>query len=173
MGDGQPLARDDDRLPPAVLGLWDRRAAWVPFVVAGAAGVLAGGLIAAAIAAPAPTRHGVWTVAYLVLVCGVGQIVLGTGQALLAATPPSARMVAATVAAFNTANIAVLAGVITDHIAVFDAGAALLIVALVLFLSAVRRGARRGWPLHGYRLLIAALLVSIPIGMLLTTAGSS
>jgi heme/copper-type cytochrome/quinol oxidase subunit 4 len=151
--------------------LWDRRAAFGPFALAGAVSVIAGGLLAA-IAAPAPTRHGVWAVAYLVLVLGISQIVLGAGQALLSSTPWGARMVAVTAAAFNVANIAVLVGVITDHIVVFDAGAVLLAVALVLFLHGVRRSARRSWPLYAYRLFIAVLVVSIPIGLLVTTAGS-
>lgn len=151
--------------------LWDRRAVFGPFGLAGAVGVIAGGLLAAAIAAPAPTRHGVWAVAYLVLVLGVSQIVLGAGLALLAARPPGARMIIATAAAFNAANIAILFGVVTEHVVVFEAGSVLLIVALVAFLHGVRRAARRSWTLYVYRLFVALLVVSIPIGMVLTSVG--
>lgn len=159
--------------PPGVLRAWDRRAAFGPFVLAGAVSVIAGGLLAAAIAAPAPTRHGVWAAAYLVLVLGVGQIVLGAGQALLASAPPTGRVVAVTAALFNIANIAVVLGIVTDQILVFDAGSALLLIVLVSLLNTVRGGTRRGWPLHSYRLLVAVLIVSIPIGMIVTTAGAS
>lgn len=157
-------------MPHVLSQLWDRRAAIAPFAIAGALSVVAGGLLAAAIAAPAPTRHGVWAAAYLVLVLGVGQIVLGTGQAMLASAAPTARMVMVTAALFNGANVAIVLGVVTDHILFFDAGSVLLLIALVLFLYGVRRGARRGWPLHVYRLFVTLLVVSIPIGLLITTA---
>ena len=165
-----PMPAGDEQ--PAVLRLWDRRAAFAPFAVAGSFSVVAGGLLAAAIAAPAPTRHGVWAAAYLVLVLGVGQVVLAAGQLVLAAEPPSTRAVAVTAALFNGGNVAVLIGVITGHIVVFDAGSVLLLVALLLFGYQVRRAARRGWALHLYRLFIATLAVSIPIGLLITSAAA-
>lgn len=158
---------------PAVLRLWDRRGVFGPFAVAGAGSVLAGGLLAAVIAAPTPTRHGVWAVAYLVLVLGASQIVLGAGAALLAAAPPTARMVAVTAATFNVANVAILAGIVTGHGMLFDAGAVLLIAALVLFLNGVRNSDRRAWPLYGYRLFVGVLIVSIPFGMFAHTLGPS
>ncbi|HEU4362374.1 MAG TPA: hypothetical protein VFR27_12830 [Mycobacterium sp.] len=163
----------DQSARPAVFRLWDRRAVFGPFALPGAISVIAGGSLAAAIAAPAPTRHGVWAAAYLVLVLGVGQIVLGIGPALLASTPPSARMVTVTATLFNIANIAILLGIVTNHITVFDAGSLLLLIALALFLHGVWHGARRGWPLYVYRLLVAVLAVSIPIGLLITTAANS
>lgn len=166
--------RHPDRRGPATLDrLWDRRAAFTPFAAAGVASVIAGGLLAAAIAAPAPTRHGVWAVAYLVLVLGVCQIALGVGHALLPETPPQPRRAVVIAAVFNVASIAVLAGVITGESMVLGAGSALLMVALGLLLYAVRRGAHRGWALSGYRLTVAVLAVSIPIGLFLTTVGSS
>lgn len=154
--------------PPAVFRLWERRAVVRPFAAAGLAGIIGGGLLAAAIAAPAPTRHGVWASAYLVLVIGVGQIVLAVGQALLAESPPSVGLATTTAALFNTANIAIVLGVVTGHIAVFDVGSVLLLIALVLFLHGVRRGRRAGWPLYAYRLFVAGLVISIPIGLLIT-----
>jgi hypothetical protein len=156
---------------PVVLALWDQRAAFKPFVVAGATAIVTGGALAAAIAAPSPTRHGVWAVAYLVLVLGVGQLVLGAGQALLAAEPLTPGGAALTSAAFNVSGAAIVLGVVTDRIVVFDVGAAVLLVVLAWLLYVVRRAARRGWALIAYRLFIAALIVSIPIGMLITTAG--
>ncbi|MBS9534044.1 hypothetical protein KIH27_10655 [Mycobacterium sp. M1] len=157
----------DDR--PAALRLWDRRAAFKPFAVAGVAAVLIGGVLASAIAAPAPTRHGVWAVAFLVLVLGAGQLALGAGEVLLAARAPRTGLPAAV--AFNVAGIAILLGVVTDHVLVFDAGSLLLLVTLALLLYDVRDSTRRGWWLRLYRLLIVVLIVSIPIGMGLTTVG--
>lgn len=156
---------------PALLQLWQQRAAFKPFALAGATAVVAGGALAAAIAAPSPTRHGVWAVAYLVLVLGVGQLVLGAGRAVLSAEPLTPAAATATAAAFNISGAAIVLGVVTDRIVMFDLGAALLFVVLVWLLYGVRRTARRGWTLLAYRLFVAALVVSIPIGMLITTAG--
>lgn len=156
---------------PGLLQLWEQRAAFAPFAVAGAAAVVGGGVLAAAIAAPSPTRHGVWAVAYLVLVLGVGQLVLGAGRAVLAAEPLTPGAAVATAVAFNVSGAAIVLGVVTDHIAVFDLGSALLLAVLAWLFYGVRRPARRGWGLLAYRLFIAALIVSIPIGMLITTAG--
>lgn len=162
---------DDEAKRPALLRLWDQRATFKPFAVAGAGAIVAGGVLASAIAAPAPTRHGVWAVAYLVLVLGVGQLVIGAGQALLAAAPPTPGRAAITAAAFNVSGAAIVLGVVTDRVVVFEVGSALLFVVLAECLYRVRRSARRGWVLWAYRLFIAALMVSIPIGMLITTAG--
>jgi len=170
--DAAPAAGSADAAKrPVLLQLWDRRAAFKPFAVAGVAAVVAGGGLASAIAAPSPTRHGVWAVAYLVLVLGVGQLVIGAGQALLAAEPPTPGVAAVAAATFNLSGAAIVLGVVTDRIAVFDAGCALLFGVLAWLLYVVRRGARRSWALWGYRAFIAVLTVSIPIGMLVTTAG--
>lgn len=163
----QPADLDEQ---PVALRLWGRREAFAPFAIAGSVGVIAGGLLASVIAAPTPTRHGVWAVAYLVLVLGVGQLVLGAGQALLPAEPASLRAAALTAVLFNTAGLAIMAGVVTGHVAVFAVGAALLFATLLLFLYTVRDAARRTWPLYAYRLFIGALVVSIPIGTFITTA---
>lgn len=155
---------------PAALRLWDRRAVFTPFALAGSVSVIVGGLLASVIAAPTPTRHGVWAVAYLILVLGVGQLVLGAGQALLPAEPLTARMATLSSALFNAAGLTIMLGVVTGYVGVFDIGAVLLFVALVLFLYAVRQGARRGWPLYIYRFFIGILVVSIPIGTFITSA---
>ena len=162
-----------DRLPGWLRRLWARRGAVAPFAASGALSVVTGGIVAAAIAAPTPTRHGVWAVAYLILVVGVCQIALGAGQALLAAAPPPPRAVGATAVVFNLANLGVLAGVLTDRVAVLNAGSVLLLVALVLFLIGVHRSDRRGWVLHLYRWVVTVLVISIPIGLVITTVGAS
>lgn len=171
VGTDRTSAHDDPSARPALLALWDQRAVFKPFGVAGCIGIVAGGVLASAIAAPAPTRHGVWAVAYLVLVIGVGQLVIGAGQALLPAEPPSPPVAAVITAAFNVAGGAIVLGVVTDRVLVFDLGSALLFVTLARALYSVRRGASRGWALVGYRLFLLMLIVSIPIGALVTTAG--
>lgn len=162
---------DDGPQRPVLLRLWDRRAAFKPFAVAGCGAIVAGGVLASAIAAPAPTRHGVWAVAYLVLVLGVGQLVIGAGQALLAAEPPTPGWAAISAAGFNVSGAAIVLGVVTDRVVVFDLGSALLLIVLAGALYRVRRSAQHGWALWAYRVFITALVVSIPIGMLITTAG--
>lgn len=170
---GRTGGPDDSSPRPVLLELWRQRAAFKPFAVAGMVAVLAGGALAAAIAAPAPTRHGVWAVAYLVLVLGAGQLAIGAGQALLPAVPPSPREAALNATAFNLSGAAIVVGVVTDHVAVFHAGSALLCAVLAWLLYRARRSTRRGWALFAYRFFLAALVVSIPIGMAITTAGRS
>lgn len=154
-------------------GTPERRAAARPFVAVGIAAVVAGGFVAAA-TAPAPSEHGSWAAAYLVLVMGVAQVALGFGQALLAPQPPSRRLVTAEFATWNLGNAAVVAGTLLDTTPMVDAGGLALVAALALAIRAVRGCARlrqetgrRDLALHGFRALIAVLLVSIPVGLTL------
>ncbi|OMC12768.1 hypothetical protein A5735_13255 [Mycolicibacter heraklionensis] len=111
--------------------------------------------------------------AYLVLVLGAGQLVVGAGQALLPVTSPSRREATLSATAFNLSGAAIVLGVVTDHVSVFYAGSALLFAVLAWFLYRVRGSTRRGWAPLAYRLFLAALVVSIPIGMAITTSGRS
>ena len=140
-----------------------------PFVALGTACVVAGGLVAAAVAT-APSELGSWAAAYLVLVGGVAQVGLGAGQALLASRSPGRRAVAAELAGWNAGNGAVLAGTLLGATWLADVGGALLVVALVLALAGIRGAVRRpSWPLHLYRVLLALVLVSIPVGLVIGT----
>lgn len=150
----------------------DRRHAIAPFAVLGTLCVIAGGLVAAA-TAPVASLHGSWAAAYLVLVAGVSQVGLGVGQGLLAPRAPSTSHVASVCALWNAGNAAVLAGVLTDLVPVVDIGGALLVIALALVVLGARGGATTGqrtrrWTLYGFRLLVLVLLVSIPVGLVLT-----
>jgi hypothetical protein len=145
--------------------------ATMPFAVAGTGCVVAGGLVAAATAA-APSAHASWAVAYLVLVAGVAQVGLGLGQGALASRAPSGRRLALETGAWNVGNAAVLAGVLVGVGPLVDLGGALLVIALVLLVHAVRDGGRHDtriarWTLYGFRLLVLILLVSIPVGLVL------
>lgn len=150
----------------------DRLRASLPLLAAGVACIIGGGAVAAAVA-PAPTEHGVWAVAYLVLVGGIGQLALGLGQSLLAPTVPGQRSLLAQLLGWNAGNALVIAGTILGASLAVDVGGALLVVVLVLASLGVR-GAHRThgglvarWPLHAFRIVLLVLLVSIPIGLVL------
>lgn len=138
-----------------------------PFVTLGVACVVAGGLVAAAVAM-APSELGSWAAAYLVLVGGVAQVGLGAGQALLAPRPPGRRAVVAELVGWNAGNAAVLAGTLLGVTWLADVGGVLLVAALALALAGIRGAVRRpSWPLHLYRALAALMLVSIPVGLVI------
>lgn len=151
-----------------------RRRELLPFVRTGVLCVIAGGLVAA-VTAPAPTEHGTWVAAYLVLVGGVAQVGLALGQAMFT-TRTSTRVIAVQAVGWNVGNAAVIVGTLLGVTALVDLGGAFLVTALVLLgrgVSPARaRPADSGakWSLHGYRLLVLILLVSIPIGLVLARA---
>ncbi|GAB3038856.1 hypothetical protein GCM10027052_18180 [Parafrigoribacterium mesophilum] len=139
----------------------------IPFLILGGVSVIAGGVLSAA-AAPAPSYTASWAVAYIVLVAGVAQLVLGLGQAQLASHQPPGRVVAAEAVAFNLAHVAVLLGTIIGAAWMVDIGAALIVVALGLFIWSVR-GASAGnrWMLYGFRVMILIVLITTPIGVVI------
>jgi len=138
-----------------------------PFVALGTACVVAGGLVAAAVAT-SPSRLGSWAAAYLVLVGGVTQVALGAGAALLASRSPGRRAIAAELAGWNAGNGAVLAGTLLGATWLAETGGVALIAALVLALAGIRGAVKHpAWPLHLYRALIALVLVSIPVGLVI------
>ncbi len=148
-----------------MLGSVNRSA--IPFVTIGSASLIAGGVLSAATAG-SPNYTASWAVAYLVLVAGVAQLVLGIGQAELASKRPAAGVVAAEVLALNLSTLAVLLGTLLAAPVLRYVGTGLLVAALALFIWAVR-GARadRTWLLRGFRLMVAILLVSAPIGLVI------
>lgn len=141
------------------------RAAITPFAGVGLAAVVAGGMIAAAIA-HAPTEPLVWLVAYLVLIVGVAQAALGVGQHRLADSRLSPAWLWSEFALYNLGNAGVIAGTLLDLTPLVDAGGILLVVALIGFLLGSRGAGKSAlrWP---YRILIVLLLISVPIGLLL------
>lgn len=138
-----------------------------PFLVVGGLGIVLGGLFSA-ISAGSPSYLAAWAVAYLVLVVGVAQVVLGLGQARLAVHPPSDGVVSAEVLTYNLANILVLGGSMFSLTSLTWAGAALIVVAMGLFIWAARgSGSKQRWWLYGYRAMIVVILISAPIGIIL------
>lgn len=138
-----------------------------PFVLLGGACIVAGGLVSAA-AAPTASYLSSWAVAYLVLVAGAAQVVLGLGQARLTGDL-SRRVLQGELLAWNLGNAAVLAGTLLGVAPALYAGCALLVAALVLVLLAIRH-ARNGWLLTTTRIVVVLLLVSIPVGIVLQAA---
>lgn len=164
---GPPLTVDPARAGESRTALL-RQAA--PATVAGVVCVVAGGLVAA-LTAPSPTEHGTWAAAYLVLVAGVAQVGLAVGQSLLAPRGPSSRTNLAELVTWNCGNAAVLTGTLAGIAWVVDVGGALLVLALAVVVSTVRRhpvrgGSRRqALARNAFQLLVLVLLVSIPIGL--------
>lgn len=142
------------------------RVAVMPFAGVGLAAVVAGGLIAAAVAY-APTEPLVWLVAYLVLIVGVTQAALGVGQYRLADRPLTPALLWAQFALYNLGNAGVIAGTLLDLPLLVDVGGVLLVVALIGFLLGSRGTGKDGTLRWLYRILIVLLLISVPIGLLL------
>lgn len=136
----------------------------------GAIAVVAGGLLSA-VTAPRATYTSAWAVAYMVLVVGVIQMGLGVGLTVLPSHALAWRIMLPIVVLLNVANAAVIGGtVLKDTISagtlIVDAGGALLAIAAVLCLLAVR-GAKHSWWLATYYAIILIILVSMPTGLVL------
>ena len=100
------------------------------------------------------------------------------------AAPPTSKTVAAIraqVVGWNAGNAVVIAGTLADLTVLVSIGGAVLVGVLASFVFAVRgaAGGERGrpdagapgrpdWLLYGYRALVVVLLVSIPIGLVLS-----
>jgi hypothetical protein len=140
----------------------------LPFIALGAISIVAGGLVAA-VTAVSPTRHTTWAAAYLVLVVGVAQLGIGIGQALLAPKIPSSRLITAELLTWDIGNAGVIAGTLMNRVALVDFGGALLAISLVLFILGARgHTGRNRWLLYLYRALITIVLVSIPMGLIIS-----
>lgn len=154
---------------PLPSGLRERLGVARPFLLTALAALLIAGFVAAAVA-HAPTRPLVWMVAYLVLVAGVAQGVLGLGQALLPAQPPAPRWRAGEWLLFNAGNAGVTAGTLLVSPALVAIGSALFVAALAAFLFGVR-GAGGGWLLHVFRAVLAVTCLGACVGLVLTLTG--
>lgn len=134
-----------------------------PFVWVGAAAIVAGGLIAGAIAHD-PSRHWVWLVAYLVLVCGVAQCILGVGQAMLAPRAPGYIRLWGEWALFNLGNLAVIVGTLMQRFVVVVVGTVALLLALALFMYAIRKAARTRLR-RVYEIVLAIVTLGALVGL--------
>lgn len=166
---GSPRAGRDGPVndPTGPAELAERWRAASVFVIVGSTCVVAGGLVAA-VTGPTDFEHGSWLAAYLVLVGGVAQIVLGAGQAWLARRAPPARSTRSEALSWNIGAVAVVLGTLWSEPALTTAGGTASMVALGLFVAGVRRvrpSSRRVGLL--YRGIVGIVLVSVPVGVVL------
>lgn len=141
------------------------------FAAAAAAMIVAGGFVAAVNGASS-FAHGSWLAAYLVLVGGVAQLLLGVGSLALPAPTDSTVLTRAQLGLWNAGTLAVAGGVLADLFGVVLAGSALIVGALGCFARGggpVREPGRTG--VLAYRFLIALLVVSVVVGGVLTRTG--
>lgn len=143
-----------------------RGRAALPFAALGGAAIIAGGLVAAAVARH-PAQQLVWMSAYLVLIVGVAQCVFGVGQALLSQRAPAAALVWIEWVVFNLGNAGVIAGTLSGWFALVFAGTVLFVAGIALFLARTRGGRRRRW-LVGYRVLLGLIFASSLVGLALS-----
>lgn len=142
--------------------------------VAGACFVMLGGLVAA-ITAPLDLERGSWLAAYLVLVCGVAQYAMGWIQnrryAGAAGSPTSVWL---RFGGWNLGNVAVIVGTLATVPLIVEAGSFLLVLVLLTTLRATwssgtsfgdRAPALTIWT---FRILLLILIVSVPVGILLS-----
>ena len=147
---------------------WDAVRPTVPAMAIGVACVAIGGLLSA-VNSVNPTEHGSWAAAYLVLVMGLGQIALALGQALLAGTPPSRPVLLTELLTWNVGGALVLIGTLVGPVLLVDVGGILLVITLALVIASVRTpGAGPRWHRILFLVLVLVLLVSIPIGLVLS-----
>lgn len=122
-----------------------------------------------AVTGPLGLSKGSWASAYLVLVAGVAQYVMGLAAAHWRRAGAEA-LGWWWFAVWNLGHIGVLTGSVLGATAVVFVGSGILVIALVMaFVStcALRRPAHR-MLLLGYRVLLVLLAISIPIGMVMS-----
>jgi len=119
---------------------------------------------------------GRWLALHLAFVGGVSQLVLGASQffvcAFLATTPPPRALVRGQLAAWNLGTVLVAAGVTSRSDVMTDAGAALLVIGLVLLVAGLRSMQRRSlqrapWAARWYYACAALLALGVLAGALL------
>jgi hypothetical protein len=134
---------------------------------------LCAGLGAAVIRAVDPYEHGIWLVAYLLLVGALAQALLWRGRRELTRPAPE-RPAVADAALWNLGVIAVPAGVISDVRLPIAAGSVALLCSLLLLWRSVQPSYRSGHAWRSaagreYASLLAFMLVSVITGMLLAS----
>jgi hypothetical protein len=120
-----------------------------------------------------PFEHGWWLVAYLALVGGLSQFLLGMGQLALApawtGSPAGRRALIAELVLWNGGTVLVPVGVLAASPQVVAAGSAVLLVALAMFVAGTtaRRltcaDDRRRW-VYSYRAIVVLLTASVIVG---------
>lgn len=151
------------------------RSSALGLLVAGAVSIVLGGLVAA-VTGPFDLEHGSWAAAYLVLVSGVAQWVMGQARSWQAGSPAEKWWGWRQFGFWNLGNVAVMAGTFAGWPWLVGLGSVSLVAALVIALLAEgnpRRsagGERIAPPLvHlAYAAMLLVLALSIPVGMTLS-----
>lgn len=151
-----------------------------PFLTLATLAICTGGLIPA-VTARHPTYDLNWVSAYLVLVCGVSTIGLVAGRVWLSRRLPSGARLSGELILWFVGNSAVILGALSDRPAIVDVGSAILVASLLFVVVGVlRRTTGEGaeapaerppappWMRWLFATLVVILLISIPIGSLLS-----
>lgn len=134
------------------------------FIAVGFVMIIAGGLVAAVNGAAA-FAHASWLAAYLVLVGGVAQIALGVGCLTLPEPHCPPRLRALQLGLWNIGVLGVAAGVLANLFGVVLGGCVVVAGALVCFAAGSGPADDPGRTrVLAYRLLIAALAISVLVG---------
>lgn len=137
--------------------------------ILGATFIILGGAVAA-VTGPLSWTKGSWAAAYLVLVCGVAQYLMGQVSAQGSSTLTGWWLLAG----WNLGNAAVIIGALASAPYIVDAGGVILLVCLITVLVALVR--RRPADVVGtlkepvrWLLISVALIlaISVPVGLLL------
>lgn len=131
--------------------------------------IVAGGLLSA-FSARRPTRPIAWASAYLVLVVGIIQLGLITLWHRLG--QPETTAVAVALIAYNLGNGTVIAGTMLKkrlryYRVPVNSGGLFIGLAMIILLFAVRKSSA-SWALTEFIVLAVIILVSMPIGLLLS-----
>lgn len=149
---------------PAAIVRWKSNSA---LFAAGGASIVAGGLVAA-VTGPTKWAHGSWVAAFLVLVAGVAQIGVAAGQAHFARHATTVAFTAMECVLFNASCMTVIAGTLLSTPLLVTIGSVPLVAALGMSMFSVRgSGGQPPLLLWLYRVLLAVVLISIPIGSVL------
>lgn len=134
----------------------------------GWAGIVAGGLVAA-VTDPLDVYRGSWVAAYLVLVVGVAQVVMG--RARRGPGVGGAGTGWAQCAGWNLGSAGVIAGTLAENSLLVFLSSAALVAALIIAALGTRivgKASGGGLWLLAYRAMLVILAVSIPVGMALS-----
>lgn len=141
---------------------------------------LAAAAVVAVIRATTQIDRGWWLVAYLSLVGGVAQLMLGPGLLALArlrgAPAPGPRATGTRLVLWNGGTLLVAAANLAGAMPGVVAGSVLLLAALALFTGDLRdlgpaTGGAAPWWVRGYALLLVFLAVSVAVGTVLAYRG--
>lgn len=134
-------------------------------IAVGYLAIFAGGIIAA-ITAPLGLEKGSWLAAYLILVAGLAQLLLSHQCQILHVRLPAARASWIQLSFFVAGNVAVIIGSLLSQPIVVNLGGIGLIGALGI---AIRNAAAapQVWRKWALQLFYAAVVISVPIGLVL------